>query len=269
MLSDSWKVIFTDKKFSSDIDRHKFINHIFNRLVAKEIKFKNVDFKYCVFDSAYLRICVFDSCDFTGCKFINSNLLGSSFNGCVFDYASFENTQIDNDILSNSCPSTENLKLKFARTLRTNYQQLGDAKSANIAIGIELQATEIHYHKAWKSKESYYRKKYKGMVRLKMFIEWLEFKLLDIIWGNGESTIKLLRFSLFIMFSIALVDVITSGNSNNVTAYISSFLKSPQIFLGVEKPFYSQFWYIATIVFARLIIIGLFLAILIKRFSRR
>ena len=52
--------------------------------------------------------------------------------------------------------------MKFARTLRMNYQQLGFAESVNKAIQIELQATEIHLYKAWRSNEAYYRKKYAG-----------------------------------------------------------------------------------------------------------
>ena len=47
--------------------------------------------------------------------------------------------------------------MRFARTLRMNYQQLGDARAANKAI--EIEATEIHLHKAWSSKQSYYRSK--------------------------------------------------------------------------------------------------------------
>ena len=58
---------------------------------------------------------------------------------------------------------------------------------------VELQATEIHLHKAWRSNESYYRKKYSGPSRVGALIEWTSFKVLDFIWGNGESTWKLLR----------------------------------------------------------------------------
>jgi len=173
MIKDSDRETLSDKKFDSPVSEEKFINKLFERLVAKKVAFKNVDFRYCIFDAAYLRNCSFEDCDFTGCRFLNSNLAGSSFNGCKFDYASFDKTHIDNDILEVGCPGPENLKLKFARSLRLNYQQLGDAKSVNKAINIELQATEDHLYKAWKSKESYYRRKYKGINRLKAFGEWL------------------------------------------------------------------------------------------------
>lgn len=269
MLKDSGRTILIDNRFNSDVKNERYLNHLFTRLVAKKIQFKDVDFRYCIFDSAYLRNCTFDDCNFTGCKFLDSNLVGSSFTGCIFDYATFERTHIDNDILESGCPSRENLRLRFSRSLRMNYKELGDAKSANRAISIELQATEEHLKKAWSSTESYYRKKYRGFSRLKSFFEWVEFKILDLIWGNGESTLKLLRFAIIVMVIITLVDVIKSGNSNQLNEYIETFFKSPQILLGTEKPVFNSSWYVTSILFTRLVLFGFFMSIIIKRFNRR
>ncbi|UJS23570.1 pentapeptide repeat-containing protein [Thiothrix winogradskyi] len=269
MLQNSGRIIETDKRFSSNIESESFLNNLFVRLVAKKIQFTNVDFRYCIFDACYLRNCTFDSCDFTGCKFVGSNLLGTNFSGCKFDYATFERTQLDDDILDNSCPSSENLKLKFARSLRMNFQQQGNAQAANKAISIELEATEVHLKKAWASKESYYRKKYKGFKRLKTFIEWLEFRLLDLIWGNGESTIKLIRAIIVILIGITVIDVFSTGNINNISDYINSFIKSPQILLGVLNPTYYSSALLAFILFLRLVMFGFFMSIIIKRFNRR
>ena len=166
MLSDSNRVHQIDKKFDDNVSNNQFMNHLFVRLVAKDKQFTKVDFKYSIFDTCYLRGCKFDSCDFTGCRFVGTNLHGAKFSGCKFEYSIFERTVVDNYILDTECPGSENLKMKFARTLRMNYQQLGDAESVNKAIRIELQATEVHLHKAWGSKESYYRKKYTGLKRL-------------------------------------------------------------------------------------------------------
>ena len=117
------------------------------------------------------------------CKF----LTGLKFTGCKFDYANFERTIIEGDVLDNCCPGWDNLKLKFARTLRVNFQQLGDSELANKAIKVELDATEIHLKKSWHSNESYYRKKYCGWKRVGKFFEWLKFQILDFIWENGEN----------------------------------------------------------------------------------
>lgn len=271
MIKDSGREKLSDKKFDSPVRNESFINKLFVRLVALKVDFKDSDFSYCcIFDAAYLRNCRFEDCNFTGCRFISSNLSGCSFNGCKFDYASFDKTQVDNDILDVGCPGPENLKLKFARSLRLNYQQIGDAKAANRAISIELQATEDHLHKAWKFKESYYRQKYKGLERLKTYGEWIEFKLLDLIWGNGESTWKLCRAVLVVLLLIAGVHVIGFEDLSLVKSYGEALLIcTPQVFLGVLKPPVYPALYLTGIFLVRLIMFGFFMSIIIKRFNRR
>nr|ELR5132241.1 pentapeptide repeat-containing protein [Providencia rettgeri] len=270
MIEDSGREKLSDKRLVSDVTNMKFVNKLFERLVALDIEFNNVDFRYCIFDAAYIRNCRFQNCDFTGCRFLNCNLMGSSFSGCKFDYATFDKSYIDNDILDNGCPGLENLKLKFARTLRLNYQQIGDSKSANKAIAIELQATGTHLYKAWKSKESYYRHKYKRFDRLKMFGEWCEFKALDLIWGNGESALKLCRAVFIILCIIALHYVFNYENTRLVSSYFKSlFIISPQIFLGTSLPKDYPSLFLTLIVLVRLIMFGFFMSIIIKRFNRR
>jgi hypothetical protein len=258
-----------DEKFDSDIENAEFSNRLFIRLVAKEKRFENVDFKYTIFDTCYLRNCVFDSCDFTGCRFISVNFYGASFSGCKFDYATFERTIINGDILDIACPGLENLKLKFARTLRMNFQQLGDSTSANKAIKVELDATEAHLYKAWKSNESYYRKKYRGLNRAGKFFEWLKFKTLDFIWGNGESAYKLVRSIFIVLALMTLYDVFVFKDATKINNYWNSFLMTPEIFLGVTSPLNYHKFYLALIVLTRLLAIGFFISILIKRFNRR
>jgi len=268
-MKESGREEFLDKKIEEDKSNEAFINKLFVRLVAKKVAFKDVNFMFCIFEHAYLRNCTFENCNFTGCKFINSNLVGSSFNGCKFDYAVFEKSFVDTDILEKGCPGPENLKLKFARSLRINYQEVGDAKSANKAINIELQATEDHLHKAWASKESYYRKKYKMWSRFKVFGEWLEFKILDFIWGNGESSWKLLRSVLIILTGISIGHVIFFGDMNLLSDYKNAFLLSPQVLLGIIKPVEYSKLYLSFVFLIRLIMFGFFMSIIIKRFNRR
>ena len=81
MLVNSGKLVVTDQKFDSDESNSRFTNHVFSRLVAVGRTFKNVDFRYTVFDSCYLKKCSFDSCDFTGCRFVNTQLPGAKFSG--------------------------------------------------------------------------------------------------------------------------------------------------------------------------------------------
>jgi len=269
VLADSNRVQQIDKKFDADVSDREFANQMFVRLVAKGRRFTKVDFKYSIFDNCYLRDCTFDSCDFVGSRFIGTNLHGSRFSGCKFDYAIFEKTTIDSEVLDTECPGPENIKMRFARTLRMNYQQLGDAKAANKSIGVELQATGLHLYKAWRSNESYYRKKYAGWRRVSTFFEWTGFKILDFIWGNGESAIKLLRATLLVFLVMCLIDANAFRDPHSVDSYIQALAKAPQVFLGTLSPTYYPSWYLTVILFVRLLAFGFFMSIIIKRLNRR
>lgn len=269
-LSESNKAICTDKKFTENVTDARFSNHVFTRLVAKDKTFTKVDFRYSFFETSYLRDCHFDSCNFTGCRFVNSNLSGSKFSGCTFDYAYFEKTYIEPTILDTECPGFENLKLRFARTLRTNYQQLGDAASANKAMNVELSAASTHNRKAAWSTESYYRKHYAGWSRVRSILQWMGFNALDFIWGNGERPFRLFRFLILTLFAMAVVDTIYfGGEADSIRSYLSSGLKSFAVFFGAATPDDYPKWYIAAITCVRLVFVGFFLSIIIKRFNRR
>lgn len=193
---------------------------------------------------------------------------GSSFTGCTFDYATFERTLIENEILDTCCPAFENLKSRFARTLRTNYQSLGDTDSVNKAILVELDATRIHLWKSWGSNESYYRQKYTGTRRFRSFLGWVKFSVLEYLWGNGERPWRLFRTAAFILVGIAVVDTLAYRNPLLVVDYFSALVDSPQILLGTKDGKFPGL-IVAGIAAARLIIFGLFLSILVRRFARR
>ena len=59
MLIDSGRVKLSDRKIHSSVNDENFVNKLFERLVANSVTFKNVDFRYCIFDAAYLRDCHF------------------------------------------------------------------------------------------------------------------------------------------------------------------------------------------------------------------
>lgn len=268
-ISPSGRDIFVDRTINCNVSSLAYSNKLFQRVNSKERVFKSVDFKYTIFDNCYIRKCTFIDCNFTGCKFIGSNFRGSSFKGCDFNYATFEKTIIDESLLDNSCPPFENLKLHFARSLRINFQSLGDADAANKAIKLELAATEIHLKKAWSSNESYYRNLYDGRItRIRMFLKWLNFVVMDYIWGNGESTWKLVRAALVIMLLMSIIHIFTIKDYSLV-ALSKAIGYVPQIFLGVEKPHNYAGSYLAFVTFLRLVLFGFFMSILIKRFSKR
>lgn len=67
MIKDSGREKLSDKSFDSPVSEEKFINKFFERLVAKKVIFKNADFRYCIFDVAYLRNCNFKDYKYTEC----------------------------------------------------------------------------------------------------------------------------------------------------------------------------------------------------------
>lgn len=265
-LPQSQRAELKDKYVPSDVKNSNWGNILFLRLVAKKRKFVSVDFTYAIFDNCYLRDSRFEECNFTGSKFVGCNLHGAVFDGCKFDYAIFERTIIDDAILDVGCPGAENLRMRFARTLRVNYQQIGDAEGANKAIRTELEATGTHLKKAWQSNESYYRRKYAGINRVKMFMRWVAFTALDRVWGNGESLWRLSQFVGVSLLGIAVLQLLFVDSATDV---LGALAKSPQIFLGVDVPAQMPPSVQAAIVFLRLVTFGLFMAILVKRFNRR
>ncbi len=271
IMENSNRVKVEDQIFNEDIKNKNFCAQLFIRVGAKKKRFEEVDFSHTYFENCYFKDCVFDSCNFNGCKITNSNFSGSSFTGSKFDYASFDKTQIENEILFNNCPTYDNLKLKFARSLRTNFQSIGDAVSANKAIKIELKATESHLKKNWNSKESYYRKKYAGLRRFEEFFKWISFKIQEFIWGNGESLLKLFRTGFYIWIFLTIIDVFSFKNKSLIENYWKSFWEMPALFFGVGNNNFAYYdkLYLSIIVAIRLIGLSLFMSILIKRFNKR
>lgn len=247
-----------------------FNYNVFVRLNAKGKKFVKVSFQHCIFDNCYMHSCVFDTCDFTGCKFIGSNFHQTAFTGCDFTYATFERSNFDQDILSEA-PNKENLRMHFARSMRMNFQQIGNSVAANRAITLELEATSIYLYKSWLRSDTYFKEKYSGFNILIQFYKWIEFWLLDFIWGNGESILKLLRTMLFVLIGIAIYDTNISSTSIdfNIGFYWTNFLNAPEIFLGLKTPPNFTYGVLSFITAIKFVSFALLTTLLIKRFSRR
>jgi preprotein translocase subunit SecE len=149
-----------------------------------------------------------------------------------------------------------------------NYSQIGDAKAVNMAITVELEATETYLKKSWKLEETYYKNKYPGKKAIKQFFRWVQFKILDIVWGNGESITKLLRSLLWFLIAMTFYDTVFHGNAENLLDYWSRFLIAPSVFLGIEHGDYSR-GALSLIAAARFVGIALLTTLLVKRFGRR
>jgi uncharacterized protein YjbI with pentapeptide repeats len=262
---------FADLYFKQSVENESkdYALKIYTRVNARKQTFKNVSFKQSFFDACYFNNCTFNTCDFTGCRFIGCNFHQSSFSGCNFEYAIFERSQFSDDILESEAPREENLKMRFARSLRMNFQQIGDARAVNKAISLELNATSSYLRKSWSSSEAYYREKYANWKRVPQFFKWCEFAALDFIWGNGENTLKLIRTILLINLLIAGFDTYYFGNWWDLKDFFTSLSASPGIFFGIASVHAYPTWVLASIAAARLISFAFLTAILVKRFGRR
>lgn len=264
--------VLTDLFVSENIQNQpkEYAFKIYVRLNArKQTIFQNVSFQHCIFDTCYFNRCTFNSCDFTGCRFVSCNFHQSAFAGCKFDYATFERCQIDDDVLDREAPGPENLKMRFARNLRMNFQQIGDAKAVNKAISLELEATATYLKKSWLSSETYYREKYPGWKKFRQFLKWLEFRTLDVIWGNGEDTLKLLRTIVVVHLLLATYDTWQFGDPWDLRSYLASLANSPGVFFGIAIPVRYPVWVSSGIAAVRLVGFAFLTAILVKRFGRR
>lgn len=253
-----------------NLSNEDWSNREFIRLVASSKRFYMVDFSQSRFNNCYLTACVFENCCFTGSHFISSNLRNSNFINCRFDYTTFERTIVDPDILDHQFLNMVNLRKDFARSLRTNYQQMGDNDSANRAIQVELDSTKIHLFNGWTSETEYYRNKYGSVFqRLKMFSLWLKFKALDWLWGNGEKISRVVIAIMLYIFIIAIVDLSYNPNHISIGQVFKSVAISPNILFSVDTPDYIPKYFATLTVAIRYILLALFVTILIKRLDRR
>ena len=159
--------------------------------------------------------------------------------------------------------------MRFARSLRMNYQQIGDARAVNAAINLELAATSEHLYNSWRSEIAYHRQKYPGFQRFIQFTKWIEFKFLDAIWGNGESISKLVRTIAVAILSIGIYDAQKRIDSPTISDYWESLQAAPALFLGTLTSLHHSTLASTTITALRLVALSLLTALLVKRFGRR
>lgn len=242
------------------VEGHDFEKTRFSFVAAKQTHFRQVSFMFCVFEDCYFRDCRFEDCDFTGAVFRNSTLRGSTFDGCKFPYCRFSHTLISHAILERNMPGFENVALELARSLRVNFSQLGDSVGVNVAVSAELEATRVHFYKAAWSPEAYYRKKHAGLGRVRAIGAYAWFRVQDTIWGHGESLWKLGRF---LMCGYAVLAVVLFWRGAQIG---SAFREAWMMLWGVG----SASRLVATVAVAfRTVALGLFVTVLVRRFSRR
>lgn len=264
-LTDHSKPIIEDKEFASDVRHQDFTQKALKRLYAVGKVFIDVSFKQAELSKCYFRNCRFIRCDFTGASISGCNFRGSQYEECKFHYTIWEHTHLDDEFLDNCLPSEENLARDLVRTLRVNFGHIGNYGAVNKAASIEVALTGQHLFNAAYSKQSYYRSKYKGWLRAAQGARHLQWKVLDVLWGNGESLLRVLVFgiSLVVGWSAVLAWRLPD------MAWPEALGVVVLAFLGVSTTPTLPEGQLAALTALRFVLVGLFMAILIKRLARR
>lgn len=264
-LRDNKKEKIEDKEFIEGLSGADLSRKEFARVYAVNQVFIDVVFKQCIFTSAYLRNCKFIRCDFTGASFKDSNFKGAQFEECGFKYTSWEKTFLEERFLDTCLPSEENLARDLVRSLRTNFAQIGNYEAVNKAASIEVKLTGQHLYNAAYSKQSYYRAKYKGQARFVNALHHLHWKSLDLLWGNGESIFRVFLTGLVVIVIFAIFFMRDTAG----VSFSESFFEVLGSFWGIQYSRSLSFIYVVPLTLVRYVLIGLFMAILVKRLSRR
>lgn len=264
-LRDNKKEKIEDKEFFAELRDIDLSSKEFVRVYAVNQVFTGVVFKQCVFTSCYFRNCNFIRCDFTGISIKDSNFKGAQFENCNFKYTTWEKTLLDERFLDTCLPSEENLARDLVRSLRTNFAQIGNYEAVNKAASIEVKLTGQHLYNAAYSRQAYYRAKYKGQARVTPALQHLRWKSLDLLWGNGESIFRVVRTGL----GVIIVAAIFYMRDTAAVSFPDAFLEALGHFWGVQYRAPMPMAYIVPLTVLRYVLIGMFMAILVKRLSRR
>jgi len=264
-LLDHSKPLIEDKEFGADVRNSDFSQHTLRRVYAVKKAFVEVRFNQSEISECYFRNCRFIRCDFTGASISHSNFKGAQYEECKFNYSTWEHTSLDEEFLDNCLPSEENLARDLVRNLRVNFGHIGNYAAVNKAASIEVALTGLHLFHAAYSKQSYYRAKYKGWNRIKHGFRHAHWKVLDLLWGNGESIIRVVVTGLF---SIALGALILNWDDTKFS-WLDWLGVVTQAFWGLNTTPSLPGYFLTTLTAVRYVLFGLFMAILVKRLARR
>lgn len=265
-LIDHIKKKIKNKEFTADVQGCSFEQHKLIRVHAVKKAFTDVSFKQSVLNNCYFRNCTFIRCDFTGAHIKETNLRGTKFSDCKFAYATWEHSQLEQNFLKSCLPAEYNLARDMIRSLRVNFSQIGNCEAVNKAASMEVQLTGKHLYNAAYSKQSYYRTKYTGFERVMYGLRHVQWKFLELLWGNGESIYRVAQSSVVVILLAALLLFVRT----NATLSLWDALRISVLeFWGLETSLQLDNSLALLLAISRLILFGLFMAILVKRLSRR
>lgn len=264
-LQEHTKPVIENKELRGEVRNEDLSLRELSRVFAVGVAFFDVSFKQSDLSGCYFRNCRFVRCNFTGATIKDSNLRGSQFEGCDFRYTNWEKTALDGHFLDTCLPSEQNLARDLARSLRVNFSQIGNYDAVNKTASIEVGLTGQHLYNAAYSRQSYYRNKYKDWSRISHALAHAQWKALDLLWGNGESILRVMLSGL----AIVIVATLSLMHDHSQLIFSDALWTAFSGFWGISGGTQLPDSYAVVLTIIRFILFGLFMAILVKRLSRR
>ena len=199
------------------------------------------------------------------CRYQGHQPKGFAVRKFKFHYSLWEKTFLEESFLDNCLPSEENLARDLVRSLRVNFAQIGNYEAVNKAASIEVKLNGRHLFNAAYSRQAYYRNKYKGLTRIRFALRHAQWKAFDLLWGNGESIGRVLGGGLL---AIACFAVAIWLNHVDIK-FLDAIGSSVSIFWGVKPHREVEPVFVVLLTAIRYLLFGLFMAVLVKRLSRR
>lgn len=170
----------------------------FLRLGLMNAEFTDCDFTQSNFEDSYFRKAKFKNVRLTGSTFRFCNFDKAIFQGCDLRYCSFYHCKLPCDEMIACLPREPKLRRDLARNLRVNYEMLGDMKSADVFLDIEITADDEEQKSILFSKSSYYKERYNIPSRINAGIKFCVSKISGLVWGYGRRVSRLLFSFIFI-----------------------------------------------------------------------
>ncbi len=177
----------------------------FIRLGMKEEVIKDCAFTQSNFEDSYFRKAEFKNVRFTGSSFRFCNFDKASFQACDFRYCNFYHCKLPGDEIIACLPREPNLRRDLARNLRSNFEMIGDKKTADIFLDIEIQANENLSKSIFLSKTEYYKNHYNLLDQVREGLKFLGSKFSGLVWGYGHRVGRLFLSYIAITIFCALI----------------------------------------------------------------
>lgn len=214
-------------------------NSLVEDLNAHKRVLENCDFSYSVFRRGYFRETVFRNCVFKGVRFEDCSFRGAEFYQCDFTYAVFQSSLVAAKSIIPSLPLQPNQRRELLQILRANAASMGDHEGQSLYILQELDASKAHHKGIVDGKDEFYRNKYVLGDRISSWFHLQFLRLDSLVWGHGERPIALMRTTVAIVVSLALINAFSPGVRTSATAFekiCSSLNYSIRFFLDLPLP---------------------------------